>query len=89
MKIITTALEKEGYGPNQATVDEVIRYLWWKKERNDVELSETKETLAALGGEEPRQAFKVHQIVAVSQTLFGKSVLCSGYLLCVGLERGE
>ena len=59
MKIITTALEKEGYGPNQATVDEVIRYLWWKKERNDIELTETKETLAALGGEEPQQAFKV------------------------------
>ena len=82
MKIITAALEKEGYGPNQATVDEVIRYLWWKKERNDVELTETKETLAALGGEEPQQAFKVLNLKWLCLLLFLIMAICL-YLLAV------
>ena len=33
MKLISAALEAEGYGPSQVSADEVVRHLWWEKER--------------------------------------------------------
>ena len=61
MKLIIAALEKEGFGPSQATTDEVIRHLWWKKERSVEEASEAKQTLMNIGGEseESQQDLKV------------------------------
>lgn len=50
MILITEALEREGYGPTQATVDEVIRHLWWKKEHFYKELQSSKETLTKVMG---------------------------------------
>ena len=59
MLLITKALEAEGYGPNQATVDEVIRHLWWKKEHISGELQTAKQTLNKALGKEQHQLIQV------------------------------
>ena len=59
MLIISEALEAEGYGPSQATIDEVIRHLWWKKERVYRELKIAKKTLQKTLGNEKYQIVKV------------------------------
>lgn len=59
MLIITEALEEDGYGPSQATADEVIRHLWWKKEHVCGELQTTKQTLKKTLGREQYQALQV------------------------------
>ena len=59
MLIITEALEAEGYGPNQATVDEVIRHLWWKKEHIFGELQTAKQTLSKALGKDQYQVVQV------------------------------
>ena len=59
MVLITEALEEEGYGPTQATVDEVIRHLWWKKEHVQKELQSTKETLSKAIGEDQYKQLQV------------------------------
>lgn len=45
MTLITEALDKEGFGPTQASADEVIRHLWWKKEHTQQELTKTEMSL--------------------------------------------
>ena len=53
MLLIIEGLEDEGYGPTEATADEVIRHLWWKKEHVKGELYNTKQTLKkVLGGDQ-------------------------------------
>ena len=59
MLIITEALEAEGYGPHQATVDEVIRHLWWKKEHVFGELQTTKHALSKALGKDQYQVLQV------------------------------
>lgn len=59
MLIIMEALEAEGYGPNQATVDEVIRHLWWKKEHICGELQTAKQTLSKTLGKDHFQVVQV------------------------------
>ena len=59
MLIITEVLEAEGYGPNQATIDEVIRHLWWKKEHIFGELQTAKQTLSKTLGKDQFQVVQV------------------------------
>lgn len=63
MLIITEALEAEGYGPTQATVDEVIRHLWWKKERIFGELQTAKQTLNKTLGKDQFQVVQVRYLL--------------------------
>ena len=65
MSLIIEALEEEGYGPTQATADEVIRHLWWKKEHSKGELQNTKQTLKRVIGSEQYHAIQVSKIVCI------------------------
>lgn len=59
MLIISEALEAEGYGPSQATIDEVIRHLWWRKEHVSTELKVANEKLKKCLGLEEYEAMQV------------------------------
>lgn len=58
MLLIIKALTEEGYGPSQATGDEVIRHLWWKKEHTRSELVTTREKLKKTVGDKQYKALQ-------------------------------
>eukprot|EP00117_Sycon_ciliatum_P020645 scpid4505/ scgid18331/ len=58
MRIIIEALEREGFGPTQATADEVIRHLWWKKETASEQFVAADSALKSMPGGDPRQAIE-------------------------------
>lgn len=83
MLIIMEALEAEGYGPNQATVDEVIRHLWWKKEHISGELQTAKQTLSKTLGKDH------FQIVQVLKYKRPRTASCPIMYICACASRGE
>ena len=71
MLLIIEALEDDGYGPTQATADEVIRHLWWKKELVRGELQSTKQTLKRVVGSEQYQAIQVSKNTCTNYHIYG------------------
>ncbi len=57
--MVTEAMVKEGHGPHQVSADEVIRYLWRKKEDVAGELKAATQTLRKTVGGEQYRAIQV------------------------------
>ena len=59
MIFIVDSLAAEGYGPGKCSSDEVVRYLWKKREQMKAELNATRTALKKVLGDE---SFKLTQV---------------------------
>ena len=77
MKLISAALEAEGYGPSQVSADEVVRHLWWEKE------SLKKAVGSSTGDGTGQELEKLPQLFQVCAGWVGDGCVCVHMCVCV------
>ena len=79
MKLISAALEAEGYGPSQVSADEVVRHLWWEKEGMKKAIGSSGSTGEGTG----QELENLPQLFQVCVGWVGESCVC----VCKGRGR--